>query len=109
MQWPVWGLHYLSAQQKGEAPDLPEAAELVRLMRQWKRSTSTEERTGIWTEMLSIYTQQVFSIGIVNGTLQPVVHSRKMQNVPKEGLYGFDPTAFLGVYLPDTFWFDRSA
>ncbi|MCV3735709.1 ABC transporter substrate-binding protein (plasmid) [Rhizobium sp. TRM96647] len=109
LQWPVWGLHYLSAQQKGEAPDLPEAAELVRLMRQWKRSTSTEERTGIWTEMLSIYTQQVFSIGIVNGTLQPVVHSRKMQNVPKEGLYGFDPTAFLGVYLPDTFWFDRSA
>lgn len=109
LQWPVWGLHYLSDRQKGEAPDLPEAAELVKLMRQWKGSTSTEERTGIWGQMLSIYTQQVFSIGIVNGTLQPVVHARRMQNVPKEALYGFDPTAFLGVYLPDTFWFDRSA
>lgn len=109
LQWPVWGLHYLSAEQKGEAPDLPEARRLVELMRDWKRSTSTAQRTGIWTEMLSIYTDQVFSIGIVNGTLQPLVHAKNMMNVPEKGLYGFDPTAFLGVYLPDTFWFDGSA
>lgn len=109
LQWPVWGLHYLSAEQKGEAPDLPEAKRLVDLMRQWKRSSSTAERETIWTEMLTIYTQQVFSIGIVNGTLQPIVINRKIRNVPEKGLYGFDPTAFLGVYLPDTFWYDGSA
>ncbi len=109
LQWPVWGLHYLSAEQKGEAPDLPEAKRLVDLMRQWKRSSSTAERETIWTEMLSIYTDQVFSIGIVNGTLQPIVTARNLTNVPEKGLYGFDPTAFLGVYLPDTFWFDGSA
>jgi peptide/nickel transport system substrate-binding protein len=109
LQWPVWGLHYLSAEQKGEAPELPEAKRLVELMRQWKRSSSTAERETIWTEMLTIYTQQVFSIGIVNGTLQPVVSNRKIRNVPENGLYGFDPTAFMGVYLPDTFWYDGSA
>ncbi|MDR6757167.1 peptide/nickel transport system substrate-binding protein [Mycoplana sp. BE70] len=109
LQWPVWGLHYLSNEQKGEAPDLPEAKRLVELMKQWKRSTSTAERETIWTEMLSIYTDQVFSIGIVNATLQPVLTSRKMRNVPEKGLYGFDPTAFMGVYMPDTFWFDGSA
>lgn len=108
LQWPVWGLHYLSAEQKGEAPDLPEARRLVDLMKQWKRSTSTPERVTIWTEMLSIYTDQVFSIGIVNGTLQPVVTARNMKNVPDKGLYGYDPTAFMGVYLPDTFWLDGS-
>nr|WP_210333512.1 ABC transporter substrate-binding protein [Rhizobium sp. ARZ01] len=109
LQWPVWGLHYLSAEQKGEAPDLPEAKRLVDLMKLWKRTTSTAEREGIWREMLSIYTDQVFSIGIVNGTLQPVLTNRKIKNVPEKGLYGFDPTAFMGAYMPDTFWFDGSA
>jgi peptide/nickel transport system substrate-binding protein len=54
--------------------------------------------------MLSLYTQQVFSIGIVNGTQQPVLASTRMRNLPEHGLYGFDPTAYFGVYMPDTFW-----
>lgn len=109
LQWPVWGLHYLSAEQKGEAPDLPEAKRLVDLMKEWKRSTSTAQRETIWSQMLSIYTDQVFSIGIVNGTLQPIVSNKRLQNIPEKGLYGFDPTAFMGVYMPDTFWFDEGS
>ncbi len=58
--------------------------------------------------MLSIYTDQVFTIGTVNATLQPVVHSSRMRNVPKDGLYGFDPMSYLGVYMPDTFWYDHA-
>ena len=54
--------------------------------------------------MLAIYTQQVFSIGLVNGTLQPIVRTSRLQNVPEKGLYGFDPTSYLGIYMPDTFW-----
>ena len=60
----------------------------------------------VWARMLSLYTDQVFSIGIVNATLQPVVASAKLRNVPAKGLYGFDPTGYFGVYMPDTFWFD---
>ena len=55
--------------------------------------------------MLDIYAQQVFSIGIVNAALQPVLHSSRLKNIPEKGLYGFDPTCYLGVYMPDTFWY----
>jgi peptide/nickel transport system substrate-binding protein len=35
------------------------------------------------------------------------VQSSKLQNVPSKALYGFDPTSYLGVYLPDAFWYDE--
>jgi peptide/nickel transport system substrate-binding protein len=54
--------------------------------------------------MLALYTSQVFSIGIVNSTLQPVLSSTKLRNVPDGGLWGFDPTSYFGIYMPDTFW-----
>ncbi|TCM58266.1 peptide/nickel transport system substrate-binding protein [Rhizobium sp. PP-F2F-G48] len=104
LQWPVWGMHYLSLGQFGHAPELPEAQKLVDLLKEWRRSADTAGRTRIWHEMLSIYTDQVYSIGMVNATLQPILHTARMQNVPEHGLYGFDPTCFFGVYMPDTFW-----
>ena len=58
--------------------------------------------------MLSIYTDQVFSIGTVNGTHQPVLASSRLRNLPDKALYGYDPTAYLGVYMPDTFWLGES-
>ena len=30
-------------------------------------------------------------------------------NNPAKALYGFDPTAYLGVYMPDTFWLANEA
>jgi peptide/nickel transport system substrate-binding protein len=104
LQWPLWGAHYSSHGNVGEPPDLPEAAELVKLVKEWRRSGEMSDRTRIWTSMLALYTEQVFSIGIVNGTLQPVLRSARMRNVPEAALYGFDPTCFFGVYMPDTFW-----
>jgi peptide/nickel transport system substrate-binding protein len=104
LQWPVWGMYYLSNGQKGEAPDLPEAIELVKLLEQWKKAADLEERRAVWTKMLDIYSDQVFSIGIVNQSRQPVLRSARMRNLPDVGLYGFDPTCYLGVYKPDTFW-----
>jgi peptide/nickel transport system substrate-binding protein len=108
LQWPLWGMYYLSAGQEGKAPDLPEAAELVDLLNQWGRSATTQEREVIWHKMLSLYTQQVFSIGLINSTLQPILRSARMQNVPEHALFGFDPTSYLGVYMPDTFWFKEA-
>lgn len=105
LQWPVWGMHYLSLGQLGHPPELPEAQRLVDLLKEWKTSGAIAERTRIWHEMLALYTDQVFSIGMVNSTLQPILHSSKLNNVPDEGLYGFEPTCYLGVYLPDTFWY----
>ena len=89
----------------GAAPDMKEAAELLQLYKSWRISRTMEEREGIWDKMLSIYTDQVFSIGIVNATLQPIVRSAKLVNVPETALYSFDPTSYFGIYMPDTFWF----
>ncbi len=105
LQWPVWGMHYQSDSSMGAAPDMKEAAELLQLYKSWRISRTMEEREGIWDKMLSIYTDQVFSIGIVNATLQPIVRSAKLVNVPETALYSFDPTSYFGIYMPDTFWF----
>ena len=105
LQWPVWGTWYASGESAGAAPDLPEAAELVQLLKDWRQTTSTAQREAIWHRMLAIRADQVFTIGTVSGALQPVLRSSLMRNVPEEGLYGFEPTSYLGAYLPDTFFY----
>ena len=54
--------------------------------------------------MLSIWADQVFTIGIVTGVDQLVVVSNRLKNLPERGVYNFDPGAFFGMYRPDTFW-----
>ena len=105
LQWPVWGIWYASGESAGTAPDLAPAQELAGLFQDWLNSTTTEARAGIWHKMLAIRAEQVFTIGTVSGALQPVLRSSLMRNVPEEGLYGFEPTSFLGAYLPDTFFY----
>ena len=109
LQWPVWGMHYQSHEESGSGPEVSEAAELLRLYKDWRMSNTMASRTEIWSKMLSIYTGQVFSIGIVNATLQPVVRSARLRNVPENGFYSFEPTCYFGVYMPDTFWYDGGA
>ncbi len=107
LNWPVWGLHYQSGQMQGKAPDLPKVKELAALHNDWKLSTSTEQRADIWARMLAIHADQVFSIGTVNGGLQPIARIRRLRNIPDSGLYGFAPTSYMGVYMPDTFWLEN--
>jgi peptide/nickel transport system substrate-binding protein len=109
LQWPVWGMYYMSNGMKGHPPEIAEAQELIELLQQWRRSKGMTQRASIWTKMLDIYSQQVFSIGIVNGTHQPILRSAKLHNVPDEGLYGFDPTSYLGVYMPAAFWYGEES
>jgi peptide/nickel transport system substrate-binding protein len=108
LQWPLWGMHYLSGETKGQAPDLPEAQRLIELFTDWRKSETTQERAAIWAEMLQINADQVFTIGTVNGSLQPVVSANWLKNVPESALYGYDPCSMLGVYMPDTFWSENA-
>ena len=105
LNWPRWGLYYQSGGKQGEKPEIAEVEKLAELAKSWRSAETTEQRTAIWQEMLSIYTDQVFSIGTVNGTRQPVVQSIKMRNVPDEGIFSYSPGAYFGAYLMDTFWF----
>ena len=104
-QWPRWGLYTQSSGHEGEAVDLPEAETLLGLYHDWRHSSSDQERKEIWTKMLQINADQVFTIGIVNGTRQPVVVSNRMRNVPTSGLFAFEPGSFFGLYMPDTFFY----
>lgn len=109
MQWPLWGLFHLSGGSDGHPAEIPEVIALSELFKEWRTAPSFAQREAVWHKMLALYTDQVFTIGTVNATLQPVVHSSRMRNVPTEGLYGFDPMSYLGVYMPDTFWYDDHA
>ena len=62
--------------------------------------------SGYQTAILATVADQVYTIGIVAGVLQPIVVDNRLRNVPAKGIYNWDPGAFFGIYMPDTFWFD---
>ena len=104
LQWPMWGQHYETSGTSGRAVEDDVATELLGLFTSWQSATTQDEKLGIWKKMLSLYTDQAYSIGIVNGARQPVVISNRLRNVPEEGLYNWDPGAYFGIYLMDTIW-----
>jgi peptide/nickel transport system substrate-binding protein len=104
-QWPKFGQYLETKGKSGDAPDIPEAQELMRLYQAWMASASRQERERIWHAMLELYTEQQFVIGVVSGVPQPVVARQTLMNVPERGFYNWDPGAFFGIYRPDTFWF----
>ena len=106
LQWPDFGHHFETKGAKGTPPDIEEVRKLVELYRAWKSSRSREERAAIWHQILTIHADQVFSIGVVNGAKQPVATAPNLRNVPEAGVYAFDPGAYFGIAMPDTFWFD---
>ena len=106
-QWPRWGQFYETNGGSGEQVDLPEAQQLNDLHAEWLISKSPDDREAIWHEMLAIHADQVFMIGIVSEVKQPIVVRDTLRNVPKDGIYNWDPGAHFGIYRPDTFWFDR--
>ncbi len=107
-QWPGFGLFVQSSGHEGQKIDIPEVAQLVDLWRAWRRAGNIGEQRAIWRQMLEINADQVFAIGIVNGTRQPVVVSDRMRNVPETGLWSFQPSSYFGLYMPDTFFYTDS-
>ena len=109
LQWPKWGQYVETNGRTGEPADVPAAQELMRLNEAWRHAAEPAEQRRIWHRILEIHADQVFTIGIVNGTLQPVVVNNRLRNVPEEGIYNWDPGSYFGMYKPDTFWFAEDA
>jgi peptide/nickel transport system substrate-binding protein len=107
LQWPKWGQHFETKGTAGEPPDEPEAAKLLELFKAWRTALEPEQREAIWHDILKIYGDQVYSIGLISGVLQPVAVRDTLHNVPEEAVYNWEPGAQFGVYRPDTFWFDQ--
>lgn len=106
-QWPIWGRYFETGGTGGEKPTLAKVNELVSLYEKWRKAHDRQTQTKIWHEMLDIFTDQAYTIGIVSGGLQPIVVQNSLKNVPQEGVWAFEPTHYFGHYLPDTFYFDE--
>lgn len=104
LQWPKWGQWHETHGQSGESIDMPLAKELYDLYQAWLHAGDSQERARIWHRMLAIHAQQTFTIGVISGVLQPIVVNRNLANIPKEGIFNWDPGAFVGLYRPETFW-----
>ena len=108
MQWPRWG-QYMETRGKSGAPvDMPWAKKLQVLNSSWAGAVTRDEKIKIWSEMLEIYTEQMYTVGIVSSVPQVVVTNALLRNVPKKAVYNWDPGSHFGVYRPDVFWFESA-
>ena len=109
LEWPKWGNYTESNGRDGEPPDIPGAIRLKKLYEAWLSAPGREQHARLWHEILELWADEVYSIGTVAGVQQPVVVNDKLRNVPKDGMYNWDPGAHFGIYKPDGFWFDSDA
>jgi peptide/nickel transport system substrate-binding protein len=105
LQWMRWGQWVQTGGKQGDKIDDPAAQALVDLHHDWEKAPDTAARSVIWHRILALWSEQVFTIGILGGTPQPVVVNPRLRNVPARALYAWDPGAHFGIYRPDTFWF----
>ncbi len=108
LQWSKWGKNYETGGEAGQPIDMAVVEELAALNEAWRVAADKGERERIWHRMLKIHSEQVFTIGILNGVPQPVVVNNQLRNVPREGIYNWDPGAYFGIYKPDTFWYTEA-
>jgi peptide/nickel transport system substrate-binding protein len=107
LQWSRWGMFVESKGKQGEKCDMEDACQLLGLLGQWEKATDEATKRKAWDRILEISTDEVFSIGTVNGIMQPVVVGPKVRNVPKQGYWAWDPGGYIGLYKPDTFWLSQ--
>jgi peptide/nickel transport system substrate-binding protein len=88
----------------GEEPDLGSVKHLMALNKEWAEAEGTDAKEAVWHKILDVWSDQVFTIGIVSGVEALVVVSNDLKNVPERGTYNFDPGSYFGMYRPDTFW-----
>lgn len=108
-QWSEWGEYYETNGNGGTAPDMEIGTRLMDLRRDWYLAESKEERTAIWHKMLQIHADELPSIGLVAGVLQPIVVKNGVRNLPEEGLWNWDPGAHFGLYGLDYVYWDEDA
>ena len=104
-QWPRWGQYYETKGGAGEPPSLPEAKRLLELFEQWQTTYEPRRQAEIWGEMLDLYTSQCFTLGLIQEVRQPLAVRAKLQNLPEEAIFNWEPQGQIGLYRPDTFFY----
>lgn len=106
-QWPKWGQYFETKGQAGEAPDMAEAEQLMTLFGAWQNANGADEQAEIWSKMLQLYASQCYTLGTVGNVLQPVSVRQGLMNVPNDVVFNWEPHGQLGIYRPDTFWWNN--
>lgn len=105
--WPKWGQYAETKGKNGEPCDIPEARRLMELNEAWMGTADDGEQARLWREMLLNHAENQWTIGTVSGALQPVVVRGGLGNVPVRVPYSWQPTAMLGIYRIDEFYWER--
>ena len=104
--WSQWGNFYESSGKAGQAIDMAEGRELMRLFESWRTAQTESARRAAWHEMLEYHAEQQFVIGLISDVPQPVYARKSLRNLPAEGMYNWEPGGHLGLYRPDRLWFE---
>jgi len=104
--WSQWGNFYESSGKAGQAIDMAEGRELMRLFESWRSAQTESARRAAWHEMLEYHAEQQFVIGLISDVPQPVYARKSLRNLPAEGMYNWEPGGHLGLYRPDRLWFE---
>ena len=107
--WPKWGQYVETKGKNGEACDVPEAKHLLALYERWMATADEAVHEQVWREMLLNHAENQWSIGTLAGAFQPIVARNGLVNIPKKALYSWEPSAMLGVYRVDEFYWDKAA
>lgn len=107
-QWSNWGQYQETNGNAGEPVDMEIGQRLMDLLDRWYRSRSSAERAEIWRTMLEIHRDNVFTIGLIAGVMQPIVVRDGLMNLPEDGVWNWDPGAHFGIYGLDKVWWDES-
>ena len=107
--WPKWGQYVETKGKTGEACDVPEAKHLLALYERWMATADETVHEQVWREMLANHAENQWSIGTLAGAFQPIVARNGLVNVPTKALYSWEPSAMLGVYRVDEFYWDKAA
>ena len=107
--WPKWGQYVETKGKNGEACDVPEAKHLLALYERWMATADEAVHEQVWREMLANHAENQWSIGTLAGAFQPIVARNGLVNIPKKALYSWEPSAMLGVYRIDEFYWDKAA
>ncbi len=106
-QWPKWGQYYQTNGDAGEPVDMEEAQLLMEHYTSWLNASNNDQKRKAWRNILSINSENIFTIGIIAGTIQPIVHLNNLNNVPTQAIWNWNPGAHFGSYRPDLFWFSN--
>lgn len=108
-QWSEWGEYFETNRNGGSPPDMEIGTRLMDLRRTWYEAEDREGRLAAWQEMLEIHAEELPTIGLVAGVLQPVVVTAGLRNLPVEGVWNWDPGAHFGLYGLDYVFWDKES